>query len=117
MAGFVCPQMESVFFGIPTEIRHAIYQHLIPNPLHVSYPNGRFHLSPCVKHPLDHLAYGMDPGYGSDPPLDLDEPVEFIPWDRERSSWGPHWRCKELATQKGVPGGPSKHIPGIVSCV
>ncbi|KAH7067507.1 hypothetical protein BKA63DRAFT_607352 [Paraphoma chrysanthemicola] len=89
------PQVQTKLFAAPTEIRHAIYRHLIPKRIHLALRDASFRLSPCVQRADDD-----DPDCTSRTRYDgrhdmgkqTSEPL--YPY-RLSSSWGEHWRCEE----------------------
>jgi hypothetical protein len=103
MSSLINPQLQSKFFTLPTEIRYAIYAHLIPETIHLSLDERGLRLSPCVQrdgdgdpecwkrrsnHELLHKHPDADPIY----------------LNRLRSTWGEHWRCEEatVPVQEGT---------------
>ncbi|KAF2110384.1 hypothetical protein BDV96DRAFT_201399 [Lophiotrema nucula] len=76
--------------SLPLEIRHEIYQHLVPKRLHFSPYRGGFQLSPCV---------ASNPG------------VSYSGYTNrtraDSSAWGPHWRCEDVALR--FDDGPLKY--------
>ena len=87
------PQLGSGLFLAPIEIRRAIYVHLIPNGVHVFFRQGKIHLSVCVE---PSPAGDHD---GSDRKTTGDWLSDTMWARRLRSSWGPHWKCEEVATR------------------
>jgi hypothetical protein len=75
---------------VPLEIRRSIYLYLIPTQLHISLPQSAnsIHITPCVEPDLNANLGGAERCYRSD---------DSIFSSRIRSSWGPHWRCEEIA--------------------
>ncbi|OCK78679.1 hypothetical protein K432DRAFT_252881, partial [Lepidopterella palustris CBS 459.81] len=95
MHASINPQLRSRLLLAPYDIRRAIYAHLIPNRVHVFLRGGKVHLSVCVaSRQEDH-----DDGFErkSTPSGDSSDSI----WARRlRSSWGPHWKCEEVASSR-----------------
>jgi hypothetical protein len=92
------PQLQSKFFASPTEIRHAIYAHIIPDGVHLLLCDNTFRLLPCVQRAND-----------GDPDCDSRKSHDDVPDSntldtlyprRLQSSWGEHWRCEENMLKK-----------------
>ncbi|KAF2176877.1 hypothetical protein K469DRAFT_605525 [Zopfia rhizophila CBS 207.26] len=88
----VNPQLESKFFSAPLEIRQEIYGYLIPYGVHAYLRQGKLYLSACVESCANGGLFGAERRESSD--WRASDPV----WQRRlRSSWGPHWKCEEVA--------------------
>ncbi|KAH7067752.1 hypothetical protein FB567DRAFT_541629 [Paraphoma chrysanthemicola] len=85
-------QMQCTLFKLPLELRHAIYAYLVPYGIHINIRQGVFYLSICVQ-PRPHASY-----YGAERERSKYShgPDPIYP-RRLRSSWGPHWKCEEIA--------------------
>lgn len=91
------PQLKSKFFALPTELRLAIYAYFIPDQIHVLlHESQSFGFSKCIQYGGDE-----DPDCISQRSNDMElgqtSALDPIFGRRLRSSWGPHWRCEELA--------------------
>lgn len=98
-------QDQSRFLTSPTEIRHAIYAHLIPNGIHLtvngtSFRVTSFQISTCVRRNNDNEISAMQ-WSGKATPDGLQKPHPLHP-RRLNSMWGEHWRCEEHAQKHGV---------------
>ena len=86
-------QLGSRLFLAPYDIRRAIYVHLITNQIHVFLRQGKIHLSVCVEPSPAGDHYGFERRTSGDWSSDTI-------WARRlRSSWGPHWKCEEVASR------------------
>ena len=86
-------QLGSRLFLAPYDIRRAIYVHLITNQVHVFLRQGKIHLSVCVEPSPAGDHYGFERRTSGDLSSDTI-------WARRlRSSWGPHWKCEEVASR------------------
>ncbi|KAH7253435.1 hypothetical protein B0J15DRAFT_560777 [Fusarium solani] len=74
----------------PAEIRHIIYEHLLPHGIHVFRQGAGLCCSACVG------ASGDDED-GSERQTTGDSMSDTVWARRLASSWGPHWLCEELA--------------------
>lgn len=82
-------QLDSRLCQAPTEIRQTIYAHLIAKNFHVSLHRGQLRLSACIDHYRRWLC------------------VDGI-WNSDSGrSWGPHWKCSDIAL--GKPRNEDKH--------
>jgi hypothetical protein len=86
-------QPGSKLFSTPLEIRQEIYSYLIPYGLHAYLSDrGQLQLSGCVE-PCVNGGMEGDERRGMED-FSPEDPV----WLRRlMSSWGPHWRCEEMA--------------------
>ncbi|KAH7076787.1 hypothetical protein BKA63DRAFT_290200 [Paraphoma chrysanthemicola] len=94
-------QTKSAFFTAPTEIRHAIYAYLLPDRTHLYLRDGKPWFSPCVQDEEDadpdcfrqrmHVAGCITNPFAAN--------SDCLYAHRLMSSWGPHWRCEETATE------------------
>lgn len=94
-------QTQAKFFAAPTEIRHAIYKHLVPSSVHLSIHGASFHFSQCVRKgddenpPIYIIRRTSDDAHaGSSPDPHYARSL--------RSSWCEHWRCEERALEHGA---------------
>jgi hypothetical protein len=86
----------SKLFNAPIEIRRAIYVHLInTDGVHVvRTEQGKIRLSPCVEPDLDAGYTGFERHTTGDWSADA-------VWGRRLvSTWGPHWKCEEIALKR-----------------
>lgn len=92
------PQLGSGLFLAPIEIRYAIYVHFVPNRVHVFFRQGKIHLSMCVEPSPAGDHDGSDRKTTGSDRQTLDDWFLDSIWARRlRSSWGPHWKCEEVA--------------------
>ncbi|KAH7065909.1 hypothetical protein BKA63DRAFT_392377, partial [Paraphoma chrysanthemicola] len=90
------PQTQSTLFTLPLELRHEIYSYFIPSHgIHISIENARPRISACVQPRPNDSRCGHERRYllNTYSRTTLD-PVFAR---RSASTWGPHWRCEELA--------------------
>ncbi|KAF2253803.1 hypothetical protein BU26DRAFT_561075 [Trematosphaeria pertusa] len=91
------PQVGSKFFSAPLEIRQMIYGYIFPYGVHAYLRQGKLHSSACVE-PRANGDY--DGGERRDESSDWRTPGPI--WSRRlQSSWGPHWKCEEVALSMG----------------
>jgi hypothetical protein len=81
-------------YSLPLEIRQQIYDYLLPFEIHAHLTYDRLRLSACIE-PCTNGGTGLER-------MDEDEwrkhTVVCPIWERLlQSTWGPHWRCKEVA--------------------
>ena len=73
---------------MPTEIRHAIYQHVVGPSVHLMSRRGRLFITKCTGASLcDEF-----PGY-----VAVQSRIQQTWARRLTSSWGLHWACEEAA--------------------
>ncbi|UPL00361.1 hypothetical protein LCI18_011295 [Fusarium solani-melongenae] len=85
-----CGKTRSRLLLAPAEIRHVIYEHLLPHGIHVFRQGAKLCCSACV-------GASSDDEDGSERQATGD-PMSDTVWARRlESSWGPHWLCEELA--------------------
>lgn len=89
------PQAKSQFFSFPAEIRDAIYAYLVPNAVHVFMRECNAVISTCLEPNIGADLSGWE--RKPDPRLDDRSDADAVWGRRLRSSWGPHWRCEEVA--------------------
>jgi hypothetical protein len=53
MYSTIDPQLQSMFFAAPAEIRYAILIHVVPETIHLSINEGGPQLSPCIQRDRD----------------------------------------------------------------
>ncbi|RYP70894.1 hypothetical protein DL771_005144 [Monosporascus sp. 5C6A] len=85
------PQSQSRFFSMPIEIRQAIYAHIIPDSVHLFLQQDKVAVSACIEPCPERDLSGLDRRSTGDWRTDA------IMARRLRSSWGPHWKCEEVA--------------------
>jgi hypothetical protein len=89
-------QQRSKFCSAPLEIRDAIYGYLMPRGVHAYLRQGIFHVFACVEPYVDdgEISDDQDEETNVGALRYLSDPT----WVRRlQSSWGPHWRCEEVA--------------------
>ncbi|KAF2472458.1 uncharacterized protein BDR25DRAFT_341858 [Lindgomyces ingoldianus] len=88
-------QLQSPFFTTPSELRDAIYDHLIPPRAHIILRNQRLQFSACVRRNGEDwpLHTGPDPIVKGK----CRTAADHLLWERLRSPWGSHFRCEEVA--------------------
>lgn len=85
-----------LLLSAPTEIRHMVYSHLLPDAVHVFRLGRTLRLSACIT-PLPICREDSGSRRSPDSNLGLADPV----WaNRLSSSWGPHWACEEASLQE-----------------
>lgn len=100
-------QSQSPFFRLALELRQVIYSHLLPDAIDVFMQDDKVITSACV---MPEQTWDLD---GSERRTAQDSLEDFrwiqerqitkpLPKDhtwarRVRSTWGPHWRCEEVA--------------------
>ncbi|RYP67238.1 hypothetical protein DL769_005815 [Monosporascus sp. CRB-8-3] len=89
------PQSQSRFFPMPIEIRQAIYAHIIPSAVHLFLQQDKVAVSACIEPCPERDLSGMERRSTGDWRTDA------IMARRLRSSWGPHWKCEEVALGLG----------------
>ncbi|RYO91860.1 hypothetical protein DL762_001940 [Monosporascus cannonballus] len=90
------PQSQSRFFPMPIEIRQAIYAHIIPSAVHLFLQQeDKVAVSACIGPCPERDLSGMERRSTGDWRTDA------IMARRLRSSWGPHWKCEEVALGLG----------------
>ncbi|RYP23576.1 hypothetical protein DL765_001090 [Monosporascus sp. GIB2] len=85
------PQSQSRFFSMPIEIRQAIYAHIIPYAVHIFFQQDKVVVSACIELCPERDLSGFERRSTGDWRTDA------IMARRLRSSWGPHWKCEEVA--------------------
>ncbi|KAH7353174.1 hypothetical protein BKA66DRAFT_613645 [Pyrenochaeta sp. MPI-SDFR-AT-0127] len=98
---YVNPQIDSKLFSTALELREDIYGYLIPYGVHASISRGRILLSVCVQDDPNRSRAGdersgLDDDGVNSPLFGVEDPLLL---QRLRSTWGPHWKCQELASR------------------
>lgn len=83
---------------LPAELRHLIFQYILPDNVHIWAKNDHLHLSKCVVNCEDSIPCNAQVGLERAPDsLDDRDPV----WIRRlQSAWGTHWECEERVLRK-----------------
>lgn len=94
-------QQQPRLLEVPYDVRRQIYDYIVPSSVHIWCVGGVIRLFSCVPHPA---ADPKDPGKECKEGLPLGEDE----WNnshteiwaaRLQSSWGPHWKCEEKASE------------------
>lgn len=90
------PQENCRLLNTPLEIRLRIYHYIYiaPHGVHASIQGGRLVFSTCVQPSPNADLYGGERRGLLKPGSDYEHPL-YAP--RLRSTWGPHWKCEEMA--------------------
>jgi hypothetical protein len=97
-------QQQSRLLLLPTELRHEIFQYLVPNEVHLRWLDSGYVLSECLQPPGPKDDKDMLVGsvtrelydiYKNDGPFE--ERDETVLARRVLSSWGCHCKCEEVA--------------------
>lgn len=89
-------QDKSPFLCLPLEVRRAIYSELIPKAVHVFFQRGKVAVSRCVEPEVGGCLTGIERQPTEHESNDPDQ-SQWLWARRLNSSWGPHWRCEEMA--------------------
>lgn len=83
-----------LFALVPLEVRQAIFALLNPHAVHILLQqDGRIRVSTCVENA------GDSDLIGNERQVTGDWRTDKIWVRRLNSSWGPHWKCQELALE------------------
>jgi hypothetical protein len=96
MYTYVNPQWQSTLFVAPVEILYAIYAYLLPERIHLCLREDKYRLSVCVQHTGDDHPNCFYQGDIDVHHLTHARVLDDRHARRLSSSWGTHWRCKEV---------------------
>jgi hypothetical protein len=98
-------QQNSRLLLLPAEIRHEIFQYLVPSEVHLRWLDSGYVFSECLRPPgprddkdmmMGSVTWELHDIYEDDGPFD--ERDETVLARRLLSSWGCHCKCEEVAT-------------------
>jgi hypothetical protein len=97
---YVDSQLNSKLVQAPYDIRLQIFQHLIPDGIHVFFHGNALKVSQCIGCPPADKVWSGEERKGDYDPAE-DYKVRRQRWGRRlMSSWGPHWKCEELMMEE-----------------